>query len=132
MANKLTPTIAKILAEEVYNEIKTFISAQDTTKLKTINNSPYVKKLNKLLVERKTLNDNINDQIDFIKSKFPNIVKSIYVGYTSQEPQISLQYPYTTKESIYNKIMLEGFVAQNGETAEQFVKRIVTEIKKTL
>jgi hypothetical protein len=130
MATKITPTIAKALATEVLNKLKVESVSIKAKKEETVKKSADFKQLEKLVKQYKKIQSDVESKLKSIKDKNPNI----YIGFSTSYGTLTVNAINTVPsyESICNKIIVEGFISNGGETADQFVKRIASEITKTL
>jgi hypothetical protein len=130
MATKITPTIAKALATEVLANIK--LNAVDIRAKKDVvyKKDKVYKELEKLAQQQAKLKSEISNKINILRDKYPKTFVDFH--YSTSSVNISHTGVIPTYESVYNKIIIEGFTSNDGETADQFVKRIASEITKTL
>lgn len=130
MATKITPTIAKALATEVLSIIK--LNAVDirAKKDEVYKKDKVYKELEKLAKQQAKLKGEISNKINILRDKYLKTFVDFH--YSTCNISISHTGIIPTYESVYNKIIIEGFTSSDGETADQFVKRIASEIAKTL
>jgi hypothetical protein len=130
MATKITPAIAKALATEVLINIKLQAVDIKAKKDAVYKKDKVFKELEKLGQQQVKLKGEISNKINILRDKYPKTFVDFH--YSTCSVNISHTGVIPTYESVYNKIIIEGFTSNDGETADQFVKRIASEITKTL
>jgi hypothetical protein len=130
MATKITPTVAKALATEVLTNIKLQSTEIRAKKDAAYKKDKVYKELEKLAQQQAKLKGEISNKINILRDKYPKTF--VDFNYSTSSVNISHIGVIPTYESVYNKIIIEGFTSNDGETADQFVKRIASEITKTL
>jgi hypothetical protein len=130
MATKITPTVAKALATEVLTNIKLQSTEIRAKKDAAYKKDKVYKELEKLAQQQAKLKGEISNKINILRDKYPKTFVDFH--YSTSLLNISHTGVIPTYESVYNKIIIEGFTSNDGETADQFVKRIASEITKTL
>lgn len=130
MATKITPAIAKALATEVLNNLKLQSAGIRAKKDAAYKKNKVYKEFEKLAQQQAKLKGEIMNKINILRDTYPKTFVDFH--YSSCSINISHTNVIPTYETIYNKIIIEGFTSNDGETADQFVKRIASEIFKTL
>lgn len=127
MKSKMTPTVANALAQEISKSINTYTHANQTSIQKNFLKSAdgkLFKKSQETLVKAQKTHDEL---MTVLNEKYPDLMFNKY----NTIPVVKKKNIYSI-ESIKNRILIEGFVSNDGETGEKFINRITNEIIKTL
>jgi hypothetical protein len=127
MKSKMTPTVANALAQEISKSINTYTHANQTSIQKNFLKSAdgkLFKKSQEFLVKAQKTHDEL---MTVLNEKYPDLMFNKY----NTIPVVKKKNVYSI-ESIKNRILIEGFVSNDGETGEEFINRITKEIIKTL
>ena len=127
MKSKMTPTVANALAQEISKSINTYLNKNDIIVQKNFIKSADGKlftKSKETLVKAQKTHDEL---ITVLNEKYPDLLFNKY----NTIPIVKKKNIYSI-ESIKNRILIEGFVSNNGETAEEFINRITKQILKEL
>jgi hypothetical protein len=128
---KMTPTIAKALAEQVRDELrKTATSYAETTKDK-IKTSKEFKQLEKLMIQKADISNKMDEIKHSIEEKFSSKLAdvSIYTYGSKSDTSITIrETACVSVEGIKNMILLEDYLSDAPESTEDLVKRIADKI----
>lgn len=133
MSKKLTPTIARALAEKVRAELKARNADNSTAIVSKIEKSKDYKDLLKL-----------NTQIHDLEIKKAELKKSIEEKHSSKIADVSISlYSYNNPsiyvrehasasvESIKDMILIEDYMSENTLTSEEFITMIVDKLSNS-
>jgi len=127
---KMTPTIAKALAEQVRDELrKTATSYAETTKHK-IKTSKEFKQLEKLMVQRADISNKMDEIRHSLEEKFSSKLADVSIyTYSAHDTSITIrETACVSVEGIKNMILLEDYLSDASESTEDLVKRIADKI----
>lgn len=128
---KLTPTIAKALAEKVRAELKTRNKGTAETLEKKVESSKLYKelvltmsKITDLEEKKQTLKKELEDNFS---TKISDVGLSVY----GEKPRISVNYHAAfSVDSIKDMILIEDYMSDDTKTPEEFVKFIADKLSK--
>lgn len=127
MKSKMTPTVANALAQEISKSINTYLKTNEISVqknfIKSVDGKLYKKSQETLFKAQKTH----DELIQVLNEKYPNLLFNKY----NTIPIVKKTNVYSI-ESIKNRILIEGFVSNDGETGEEFINRITKQIIKEL
>ena len=131
MSKKLTPTIAKALAEKVRAELVVRHKGSTETITKKVESSKLYKEL--LLTIKKI--DELDEKKQVLRKEIEeNLSTKMYdVGVSSYHstPHISVNYRSAfSVESIKDMILIEDYMSEDAKTPEEFVKFIADKLSK--
>jgi len=131
MSKKLTPTIAKALAEKVRAELVVRHKGSTETITKKVESSKLYKEL--LLTIKKI--DELDEKKQVLRKEIEeNLSTKMYdVGVSSYHstPHISVNYRSAfSVDSIKDMILIEDYMSENTKTPEEFVKFIADKLSK--
>lgn len=131
MSKKLTPTIAKALAEKVRANLKAKLVGADTQVRQAAESSKEWKRLVKLYEERKKIVDEMNSLSTEIEKKYSTDVASVSVSvYSTHSPELRVRENslIVSLESIRDTILIEDYMSGGTETPEEMIERITNKI----
>lgn len=127
---KMTPIIAKAIAEQVREELKRTAPTHAETVKRKIKTSKEFKQLEKLSAQAKE----ISSKMDVIKQELEDKYStkladvSVYM-YSSGESNITVrETSFVSVEAIKTVVLLEDYFSDVSETPEALVKRIADKI----
>ena len=128
---KLTPTIAKALAEKVRAELVVRHKGSTETITKKVESSKLYKEL--ILTIKKI--DELDEKKQVLRKEIEeNLSTKMYdVGVSAYHstPHISVNYRSAfSVESIKDMILIEDYMSENAKTPEEFVKFIADKLSK--
>jgi len=131
MSKKLTPTIAKALAEKVRAELVVRHKGSTETITKKVESSKLYKEL--ILTIKKI--DELDEKKQVLRKEIEeNLSTKMYdVGVSSYHstPHISVNYRSAfSVDSIKDMILIEDYMSENTKTPEEFVKFIADKLSK--
>jgi hypothetical protein len=131
MSKKLTPTIAKALAEKVRAELVVRHKGSTETITKKVESSKLYKEL--LLTIKKI--DELDEKKQVLRKEIEeNLSTKMYdVGVSSYHstPHISVNYRSAfSVDSIKDMILIEDYMSEDTKTPEEFVKFIADKLSK--
>ena len=131
MSKKLTPTIAKALAEKVRAELVVRHKGSTETITKKVESSKLYKEL--LLTIKKI--DELDEKKQVLRKEIEeNLSTKMYdVGVSSyhSSPHISVNYRSAfSVDSIKDMILIEDYMSEDAKTPEEFVKFIADKLSK--
>ena len=131
MSKKLTPTIAKALAEKVRAELVVRHKGSTETITKKVESSKLYKEL--LLTIKKI--DELDEKKQSLRKEIEeNLSTKMYdVGVSSYHstPHISVNYRSAfSVDSIKDMILIEDYMSEDTKTPEEFVKFIADKLSK--
>jgi hypothetical protein len=131
MSKKLTPTIAKALAEKVRAELVVRHKGSTETITKKVESSKLYKEL--ILTIKKI--DELDEKKQVLRKEIEeNLSTKMYdVGVSAYHstPHISVNYRSAfSVESIKDMILIEDYMSENAKTPEEFVKFIADKLSK--
>jgi hypothetical protein len=131
MSKKLTPTIAKALAEKVRAELVVRHKGSTETITKKVESSKLYKEL---LLTIKKIDELDEKKLVLRKEIEENLSTKMYdVGVSSYHstPHISVNYRSAfSVDSIKDMILIEDYMSENAKTPEEFVKFIADKLSK--
>lgn len=127
---KMTPTIAKALAEQVRDELRKNASSHAEKLKQSIKSSKEYKQLCKCDEQMAELRTKIDDLRTAIQDKHSSMIADVSVySYRSGEQSINIrETAMVSVEGIKNMILLDDYFSDTTDTPEQLVKRIVDKI----
>ena len=131
MSKKLTPTIAKALAEKVRAELIVRHKGSTETLIKKVEASKLykeliltIKKINELEEKKQSLRKEIEEQFS---TKMSDVGVSAY----HSTPHVSVNYRSAfSVDSIKDMILIEDYMSDDTKTPEEFVKFIADKLSK--
>jgi hypothetical protein len=131
MSKKLTPTIAKALAEKVRAELVVRHKGSTETITKKVESSKLYKEL--ILTIKKI--DELDEKKQVLRKEIEeNLSTKMYdVGVSAYHstPHISVNYRSAfSVESIKDMILIEDYMSEDAKTPEEFVKFIADKLSK--
>ena len=131
MSKKLTPTIAKALAEKVRAELVVRHKGSTETITKKVESSKLYKEL--ILTIKKI--DELDEKKQVLRKEIEeNLSTKMYdVGVSSYHstPHISVNYRSAfSVDSIKDMILIEDYMSEDTKTPEEFVKFIADKLSK--
>jgi len=131
MSKKLTPTIAKALAEKVRAELVVRHKGSTETITKKVESSKLykellltIKKIDELDEKKQVLRKEIEENLS---TKMSDVGVSAY----HSTPHISVNYRSAfSVESIKDMILIEDYMSEDTKTPEEFVKFIADKLSK--
>lgn len=128
---KLTPIIAKALAEKVRAELLYRHKGTSEILIKKVEDSKLYKdllaiisKINELEKKKQALRNEIED-------KYSTNISDVNISAYHSQPQVSVNYNSTFYvESIKDIILIEDYMSDDTKTSEEFVKYIADKIIK--
>ena len=131
MSKKLTPTIAKALAEKVRAELVVRHKGSTETITKKVESSKLYKEL---LLTIKKIEELDEKKLVLRKEIEENLSTKMYdVGVSSYHstPHISVNYRSAfSVDSIKDMILIEDYMSEDAKTPEEFVKFIADKLSK--
>lgn len=131
MSKKLTPAIAKALAEKVRAELLVRHKGSTETLIKKVEASKLykeliltIKKINELEEKKQSLRKEIEEQFS---TKMSDVGVSAY----HSTPHVSVNYRSAfSVDSIKDMILIEDYMSDDTKTPEEFVKFIADKLSK--
>jgi hypothetical protein len=131
MSKKLTPAIAKALAEKVRAELIVRHKGSTETLIKKVEASKLykeliltIKKINELEEKKQSLRKEIEEQFS---TKMSDVGVSAY----HSTPHVSVNYRSAfSVDSIKDMILIEDYMSDDTKTPEEFVKFIADKLSK--
>ena len=128
---KLTPTIARALAEKVRAELVARNATNREALTKKIETSKIYKELCKVVSQQKEIEEKKRELVNQINETFSNKVSDVSISMYSSDriPNISIRE--TAKASIENikdMILIEDYLSNGGETTEEIIARIADQL----
>lgn len=130
---KLTPTIAKALAEQVREELKKNASAHAEKIKQDIKASKDYKQLCKYDQQMSEIRTKIDELRHAIQDKHSGMLADVSIySYRSGEQSITIrETAMVSVEGIKNMILLDDYFSNSSDTPEELVQRVVQKIIKT-
>lgn len=132
MSKKMTPTIARALAEKIREKLKVSVLGMDTKVCAKVQSTKEWKEIVKLHTERKKTNDRIDALEKSIRTTYSTGVMDVRVSTYSTGPELRVQenYNVASVEAIKDTLLIEDYMSGGTETAEQLIERITNKLLK--
>lgn len=133
MAKKLTTTIARALAEKVREKLKESVQGLDTSVCKQVKSTKEWKEMVKLNEEKKKITERMAALEHTLETTHTTGVISVDVctySSGSLELRVRENYNVASVEAIKDSILIEDYLSDGTETAEQLVERITNKLLK--
>lgn len=133
MSRKMTPTIARALAEKVRVKLSEQVTGTDAKIKKIIESSTEWKAYLKLAIEKKAISEKLQNAENAIKSKHTsNIARIDIYSYNNSGPEIRVyeNQKVVSVDSIKDTILIEDYLSGGTETAEEMIERITKQLLK--
>lgn len=131
MSKKLTPAIAKALAERVRAEVIARTKGTSEAIEKKIDSSKLYKELVLLVTKQRELEQKKSDLIKEIESTFSTKLNSVTISHYghSERPSIYVrEHSSASIDNIKDMILIEDYLSTGNETAEQLVDKLVKKL----
>lgn len=131
MSKKLTPTIAKALAEKVRAELVVRHKGNTETLTKKVESSKLYKELLLTIKKVDELEEKKQSLRKEIEENFSTKMSDVGVSAYHSSPHISVNYRSAfSVESIKDMILIEDYMSEDAKTPEEFVKFIADKLSK--
>jgi len=131
MSKKLTPTIAKALAEKVRAELVVRHKGSTETITKKVESSKLYKELLLTIKKIDELDEKKQSLRKEIEENFSTKMSDVGVSAYHSTPHISVNYRSAfSVDSIKDMILIEDYMSENTKTPEEFVKFIADKLSK--
>ena len=131
MSKKLTPTIAKALAEKVRAESVVRHKGSTETITKKVESSKLYKELLLTIKKIDELDEKKQSLRKEIEENFSTKMSDVGVSAYHSTPHISVNYRSAfSVDSIKDMILIEDYMSENTKTPEEFVKFIADKLSK--
>jgi len=131
MSKKLTPTIAKALAEKVRAELVVRHKGSTETITKKVESSKLYKELLLTIKKIDELDEKKQSLRKEIEENFSTKMSDVGVSSYHSTPHISVNYRSAfSVESIKDMILIEDYMSEDTKTPEEFVKFIADKLSK--
>ena len=131
MSKKLTPTIAKALAEKVRAELVVRHKGSTETITKKVESSKLYKELLLTIKKIDELDEKKQSLRKEIEENFSTKMSDVGVSAYHSTPHISVNYRSAfSVESIKDMILIEDYMSEDTKTPEEFVKFIADKLSK--
>ena len=126
---KLTPIIAKALAEKVRAELLTRHKGTSETLVKKVESSKLYKELLSIITKIDELDQRKQIVRKQIEEQYSTKISDVSVSNYHSTPQVSVNYHSTFYvESIKDMILIEDYMSDDTKTPEEFVTYIADKI----
>jgi len=131
MSKKLTPTIAKALAEKVRAELVVRHKGSTETLTKKVESSKLYKELLLTIKKIDELDEKKQVLRKEIEENFSTKMSDVGVSSYHSTPHISVNYRSAfSVDSIKDMILIEDYMSEDAKTPEEFVKFIADKLSK--
>jgi len=131
MSKKLTPTIAKALAEKVRAELVVRHKGSTETITKKVESSKLYKELLLTIKKIDELDEKKQSLRKEIEENFSTKMSDVGVSAYHSTPHISVNYRSAfSVDSIKDMILIEDYMSEDTKTPEEFVKFIADKLSK--
>jgi hypothetical protein len=131
MSKKLTPTIAKALAEKVRAELVVRHKGSTETLTKKVEASKLYKELLLTIAKIEELDEKKQVLRKEIEENFSTKMSDVGVSAYHSKPHVSVNYRSAfSVESIKDMILIEDYMSEETKTPEEFVKFIADKLSK--
>jgi hypothetical protein len=131
MSKKLTPTIAKALAEKVRAELIVRHKGSTETLTKKVEASKLYKELLLTIAKIEELDEKKQVLRKEIEENFSTKMSDVGVSAYHSKPHVSVNYRSAfSVESIKDMILIEDYMSEETKTPEEFVKFIADKLSK--
>jgi hypothetical protein len=129
---KLTPAIAKALAEKVRAELLTRTKGTAETLKKKVESSKLYKELLLTTVKERELEEKKASLKTEIENTFSTKINDVSIsGYGHSEPSVYIrEHVSSSVESIKDLILIEDYMSDNTMTSDEFIKFIADKLSK--
>ena len=131
MSKKLTPTIAKALAEKVRAELLVRHKGSTETLIKKVEASKLYKELILSIKKIEELEEKKQSLRKEIEEQFSTKMSDVGVSAYHSTPHVSVNYRSAfSVDSIKDMILIEDYMSDDTKTPEEFVKFIADKLSK--
>jgi len=131
MSKKLTPTIAKALAEKVRAELVVRHKGSTETLTKKVESSKLYKELLLTIKKIDELDEKKQVLRKEIEENFSTKMSDVGVSSYHSKPHVSVNYRSAfSVDSIKDMILIEDYMSEETKTPEEFVKFIADKLSK--
>ena len=131
MSKKLTPTIAKALAEKVRAELIVRHKGSTETLIKKVEASKLYKELILSIKKIEELEEKKQSLRKEIEENFSTKMSDVGVSAYHSTPHVSVNYRSAfSVDSIKDMILIEDYMSDDTKTPEEFVKFIADKLSK--
>lgn len=129
---KLTPAIAKALAEKVRAELLARTKGTSETLKKKVESSKLYKELLQTVTKQRELEEKKASLKTEIENTFSTKINDVSIsGYGHSEPSVYIrEHVSSSVESIKDLILIEDYMSDNTMTSDQFIKFIADKLSK--
>ncbi len=129
---KLTPAIAKALAEKVRAELLTRTKGTAETLKKKVESSKLYKELLLTTVKERELEEKKASLKTEIENTFSTKINDVSIsGYGHSQPSVYIrEHVSSSVESIKDLILIEDYMSDNTMTSDEFIKFIADKLSK--
>jgi hypothetical protein len=128
---KLTPIIAKALAEKVRAELIARHKGTSESLVKKVESSKLYKELLSLIAKSDELEERKQVIRKQIEEQYSTKISDVSVSHYHSRPQVSVNYHSTFYvDSIKDMILIEDYMSDDTKTPEEFVTYIADKINK--
>jgi hypothetical protein len=129
MSKKLTPVIAKALAEKVRAELVARHKGSTENLVDKVQSSKLYKELLSTISKISELEERKQDIRKEIENKYSTKISDVSVSAYHSKPNISVNYHASfSVESIKDLILIEDYMSDDTKTAEEFITFIADKI----
>jgi hypothetical protein len=128
---KMTPTIAKALAEKVRAELVARNKTAHAALEKKVESSKLLKEL-KLTISKITELENKKTELKKeIEETYSTKVSDVTISVYGQGPTVYIrEHAFASVESIKDMVLIEDYMADGNQTPEEFIKYIADKLSK--
>lgn len=129
MSKKLTPVIAKALAEKVRAELVARHKGSSETLVTKVESSKLFKELLSTISKIGELEEKKQEIRKEIENKYSTKISDVSVSSYNSRPQVYVNYHATfSVDSIKDLILIEDYMSDDTKTAEEFITFIADKI----
>lgn len=126
---KLTPTIAKALAEKVRAELVARHKGSSESLVRKVESSKLYKELLSTISKIEKLEEHKQALRKEVEQQFSNKISDVGVSAYRSTPYVSVNYHASfSVESIKDMILIEDYMSDDTKTAEEFITYIADKI----
>ena len=128
---KMTPTIAKAIAEKVRAELIARNKTAHAGLEKKVDSSKLYKELKLTINKIYELEEKKQEIKKEIEESFSTKISDVTISVYGKEPSIYVrEHAFASVESIKDMVLIEDYMADGAQTPEEFVKHIADKLSK--